>query len=409
MAKKRREPSDDDTLNLPLNSRAKHEEVNDGFHQDYPSTEPEPYQIITHLSHGASGSVHEVTSKSDSSRKVYAQKQVILVGPRPQRLDILNKLKEEARIIQRLRHRHIVEVAGTYTWSNRFSILLSTVADTDLRKLLEEVDGIPNGQRRDEARDKLMSWAGCLIRALDYLHEMRVKHRDIKPSNILVKHNTVYLADFGTSKIIPHEHTTGTTGDYGAITIRYAAPEALQQDDARRGRATDIYSMGCVLLEIATALIAPPGSHERFIQFRQESSGSTAFAANLSSILQWIWHLWAYGSLASSQDTCSTCAAILPDLAFLILDPDPSQRITTRQILALLQDPSLYYLSVINAMCCVDCRVVGGLDHNIPRHSVFKDEQQYPRTTAEALKVSVAPDWEAAKVKWLKSHMWWPN
>jgi serine/threonine protein kinase len=405
MGKRRDEFSGENTVQYPPNIRPEYE----GFHQDYPSNEPEPYQIITHLGHGGSGSVHEVVLKSDPSGKAYAQKQFILAGLRPKRIDLLNKLKEEAKIIQRLRHRHIVEVVRTYTWSNRFNILLSPVADSDLGKLLEEIDGIPKSQQRDEARGKLMGWAVCLIRALDYLHEMRVKYRDVKPSNILIKNGTIYLTDFGTSKIIPNDDTTGTTGAYGAISIRYAAPEALQQDDARRGRSMDIYSMGCVLLEIATGLIAPPGSLERFTQFRSDStsSGSSAYAITQSAVLQWIWHLWAYGTLPSSQDACSKCAAVLPDLAFLMLDPDASQRITTRQILALLKDPTLYYLSVINAMCCSECRIVETFDNNNPRHSVFKDEQQYPNTPAQALKVQVAPDWEAAKVKWLKYHMWW--
>ena len=33
------------------------------------------------------------------------------------------------------------------------------------------------------------------------MYEKKILHRDIKPSNILIKDNTVKIADFGTSKL----------------------------------------------------------------------------------------------------------------------------------------------------------------------------------------------------------------
>src|ERR1700712_326712 len=111
------------------------------------------------------------------------------------------------------------------------------VADTDLGKYLEELDSTieeTTMQQRTEwlrRTNQFNTWIVCLILAVDYLHEKRIKHRDIKPSNILVRNNTVYLTDFGTSRIIPEDATTGTASIYGPMTRRYVAPEALRDSE----------------------------------------------------------------------------------------------------------------------------------------------------------------------------------
>ena len=62
---------------------------------------------------------------------------------------------------------------------------------------------------------------------------------------------TVYLADFGISNDfvdVNHSETTGPTYK----TVRYAAPEMVKEKP--RGRPVDIFSLGCVFLEMLSAL-----------------------------------------------------------------------------------------------------------------------------------------------------------
>jgi serine/threonine protein kinase len=285
-------------------------------------------------------------------------------------------------------------------------MIMSPLAETDLGQYLEELDGLPSSEIRNLERRRLLTWTGCLIRALGYLHEMHIKYRDIKPNNILIKQDTVYFADFGTSRIIASDATTGTVGLFGDMTRRYVAPEALQ-DGARRSRATDIFSLGCVFLEMATLLIGPPGSRERFLRFRESVSGTTAYSENAMAILQWIWHLWGHWNIAVDggvlRDPSVDHGTALPDLAFMMLDPNPGYRITARELAALISDPSpgLYYLASVNNLACEDCCVIVTVDRNLPHHSVFKQpaELEYPENPAAALREPFAADWEDAKVK----------
>lgn len=174
---------------------------------------------------------------------------------------------------------------------------MTPVAETDLQRYLMQLDELGPGRERETMCKLILSWPVCLVRALDFLHEMRVKHRDIKPSNILIKNGQVFLTDFGLSKVVSMNDTTGTTGSIGTHTRMYNAPEVFTSQH-RRGRAVDVFSLGCVFLELCTALLAPKGSRDRFFKFCLANSTSMLYAHNEKAILHWIWFLWAQWSIS---------------------------------------------------------------------------------------------------------------
>lgn len=87
-----------------------------------------------------------------------------------------------------------------------------------------------------------------LLWGLAYLHFERRLHRDIKPQNILLNSlGEVKLGDFGIAKTMnPEEDMTSTTTG----TSRYMSPERLAGEPY--GAPGDIWSLGVVLLELAT-------------------------------------------------------------------------------------------------------------------------------------------------------------
>ena len=102
-----------------------------------------------------------------------------------------------------------------------------------------------------------------MAEVLEYIHGKRVIHRDIKPSNILLvdygngaTRARAKLTDFGIALSDEVERMTAegmTTG-----TAAYLSPE--QASGAEVTTATDIYSLGLVLLECFTLRKEFPGA-----------------------------------------------------------------------------------------------------------------------------------------------------
>ena len=104
-----------------------------------------------------------------------------------------------------------------------------------------------------------------LTEALVVVHARGVVHRDIKPANILLAPSPLpgqafdaKLADFGIAAIVDAARVTATGTVLG--TAAYLSPE--QATGARVGPASDIYSLGLVLLESLTGEPAFPRTRD---------------------------------------------------------------------------------------------------------------------------------------------------
>jgi len=89
------------------------------------------------------------------------------------------------------------------------------------------------------------------------LHGKGIAHRDVKGGNILTdKEGNCKLADFGAAK------TLFNITDYSSLTnsevcnsikgsLYWMAPELLRTE--KHGRKIDVWSLGCTIIEMATA------------------------------------------------------------------------------------------------------------------------------------------------------------
>lgn len=125
----------------------------------------------------------------------------------------------------------------------------------------------------------LRGFFGYLVSALQSLHDSKMRHRDIKPQNIIVKNHQVYLADFGIAHIWENLTRVTNTADSGK-TVIYAAPEVVRVE--RINTAADMWSLGCVFLEMVTILKGKTVQDMR--NYFREQSDSSSFHENAESI-----------------------------------------------------------------------------------------------------------------------------
>jgi len=151
------------------------------------------------------------------------------------------KLHQELDICKNLRHRNIVECLGHEFVNHRLYIYLEYVAGGSLRHMLNKFGPLE--------MPLLVKATRGMLKGLNYLHKRNppVVHRDLKGANVLIDLKfCVKLADFGCSKCDAMSKSFSKVG-----SIHWVAPEVLQ--DAGHGRKGDIWSLGCVILEMATA------------------------------------------------------------------------------------------------------------------------------------------------------------
>lgn len=196
----------------------------------------DPYEWCKPLGYGAMGCVDMVESLASGS--VCARKS-IRVSPKQHQ-----GLKDVVQLMETLNHVHVVHVLGSYVMGPDFYILMEPVAQWDLKRYMTGEDGAVADPRN------LTRWIGCLARGLAYIHGKKVKHKDIKPSNLLVDGDSILYTDFDLAHAFQN-HDDVTRGPT-AHTISYSAPEVT--DGSERTPATDIFSPGCVYVEMLTVI-----------------------------------------------------------------------------------------------------------------------------------------------------------
>src|SRR6266853_3911648 len=149
----------------------------------------------------------------------------------------VEQFRNEARIVVRLEHPHIVRVLE-FGIENNIPFLVMKYA--------------PNGTLRHRhpkgtqlTLTTMLSYVKQIAPALQYAHFQKIIHRDVKPENMLLgRRNEILLSDFGIALVAQssHYHSTQSIQDL-AGTIAYMAPEQIQSQAVP---ASDQYSLAIV-------------------------------------------------------------------------------------------------------------------------------------------------------------------
>ncbi|MFD7571151.1 protein kinase [Streptomyces sp. NPDC059810] len=105
--------------------------------------------------------------------------------------------------------------------------------------------------------------AAQLARTLHDIHAAGLIHRDLKPANIVLTSTGPRIIDFGIAR--PEHGLTLTTTGQIPVTPGYGAPEQVLGQ--RVGPASDVFSLGAVLVYAASGRRAFDGAHVPAVQY----------------------------------------------------------------------------------------------------------------------------------------------
>src|SRR5947209_65747 len=143
----------------------------------------------------------------------------------------------EARIIVRLEHPHIVRVLE-FGIENTIPFLIMNYAPNGTLRQRH-----PKGTQLPIAT--IVAYVKQIAPALQYAHYQKIIHRDIKPENMLLgRRNEILLTDFGIATMA--HSTRSLTMQNEAGTAAYMAPEQIR---GQARPASDQYALGVTVYE----------------------------------------------------------------------------------------------------------------------------------------------------------------
>ena len=184
---------------------------------------------------GGYGTVYSYTSKDTGF--MIAVKRVDLGFQNDKLEKQVDALKQEIKILRRLRHRHIVRYYKMLQDKNSVSLLIEYVKGGTIYDLISKQGALNENE--------ISQYCQQILQGLAYLHKKKIVHRDVKCANILLDNYICKLADFGLSKE-DIRSMSGCKTDCG--TIYWQSPESLRGQ--KYGYKSDIWSFGCTVLEM---------------------------------------------------------------------------------------------------------------------------------------------------------------
>jgi serine/threonine-protein kinase len=197
------------------------------------------YRIVRRIGGGGFGTVYEAIDLD-------LDRQVAFKVLRDRRPHVLDRFRDEARLLARIDDAHVVRVHryGRLASGHPF-LVMELFGDGSLSA------AAPYG--RALAPEVAVAAIAQVLLGLDAAHRAGIVHRDVKDANVLVDSASgrVKVCDFGISRSMePLEGEAPATGSGLVGTLQYMAPERFAgvRDDPR----SDLFAVGVVFYRLLT-------------------------------------------------------------------------------------------------------------------------------------------------------------
>jgi len=204
------------------------------------------YRLVDILGQGGMGCVYQA-EHIKLGRSVALK---LLRADHAERRDAVARFFQEARAVNKIRHRNIVDVTDFVELDDGTTFII-----------MELLDGISLGKLARSGNLSLPRALAILIQICDGLaaaHSVGIIHRDLKPDNVIVVPtrdgaDLVKLLDFGVAKLLVREEDEEDFGFETAAGAVVGTPTFMSPEQAGGldvDARSDIYSLGAIMYEV---------------------------------------------------------------------------------------------------------------------------------------------------------------
>ena len=201
------------------------------------------YRLLARIGKGGMGYVYRA-EHIHLGREVALK---LLRSDYARRKDAVARFFQEARTVNRVRHRNIVDVTDLVELEDGTTfIIMELLTGESLSEWTRKPLEVP----------RVLTVLAQICDGLAAAHSVHVVHRDLKPDNVIVTHEPdgselVKLLDFGVAKLIHREDddvAVETAAGSVVGTPAYMSPE--QAGGLAIDGRSDIYSLGAIMYEL---------------------------------------------------------------------------------------------------------------------------------------------------------------
>ncbi|XP_060156602.1 serine/threonine kinase-like domain-containing protein STKLD1 [Globicephala melas] len=274
-----------------------------------PQDTMEKYQILDWLNPGALG-VNLLVEETKTKVK-HVIKQVECIDEHQ-----ANEALEELMPLLKLQHAHVSIYQELFImWNSEISSLFLCLVMEFHEGSFQNVIEKKRAAKRVIDSQWMQNMLGQVLNALEFLHQLDIIHRNLKPSNIaLVSSDHCKLQDLSSNALMTDVAKWNVRAEEDPSLKSWMAPEALKFSFSQK---SDIWSLGCIILDMAGCSFLD--STEAMLLRKSIRSSPDGLR----------------GVLRTMEERRVPDAEIFSSLLPLMLQADPSDRITIRDVIHL--------------------------------------------------------------------------